>query len=97
VDTTPPSPPRLVSPTQNATTPKRPWLTWSAVAGGVEYQLEVDNNADFTSPEFKATTNKVTLQTKVLTKKTTYYWRIRTKDAAGNWSAWSVVSWFYVP
>lgn len=97
VDTTPPPPPRLVSPTQNATTPKRPWLKWSAVSGGVEYQLEVDNNADFSSPEFKATTNKVTLQTKVLTKKTTYYWRIRTKDAAGNWSAWSVVSWFYVP
>ncbi len=97
VDTTPPPPPRLVSPTQNATTPKRPWLTWSTVSDSVEYQLEVDNNADFSSPEFKATTNKVTIQTKVLTKKTTYYWRIRTKDAAGNWSVWSVVSWFNVP
>lgn len=97
VDSTPPPAPTLVSPTQNATTVKRPWLKWTTVAGGVEYQIEVDNNANFSSPEFKATTNKNTVQTKILTKKTTYYWRIRTKDAAGNWSAWSAVSAFYVP
>ncbi|NWF63125.1 MAG: metallophosphoesterase [Chloroflexi bacterium] len=97
VDSTPPPAPAPVSPLQNATTPKRPWLKWSTVSGGAEYQLEVDNNADFSSPEFKATTHKNTIQTKVLTKKTIYYWRIRAKDAAGNWSAWSIVSGFYVP
>jgi hypothetical protein len=89
VDSTPPPPPTLVSPANVSATPRRPWLKWSAT-DGVKYQIEVDNNVDFSSPEFSATTTKTSLQAKNLLART-YYWRVRTSDAAGNWSNWSVV------
>ncbi|GAB4498922.1 MAG: hypothetical protein OHK003_12870 [Anaerolineales bacterium] len=96
VDSTPPPPPTLVSPTHASSTPKRPWLKWSASSGAVKYQLEVDNNPDFSSPEFSAATNKLALQTKALLGSRTYYWRVRAVDAAGNWSEWSNVFSFIV-
>lgn len=91
IDSTPPAPPKLLSPATGSITPRRPWLKWSAANGAVKYQLEVDNNADFSSPDFSATTNKLTLQTKALLGSRTYYWRVRAQDSAGNWSEWSNV------
>lgn len=88
VDTTPPAIPKLVSPANGASTPRRPWLKWSAVSGSVRYQIEVDNNADFSSPEFSTFTNKTSLQMKNLLARP-YFWRVRASDAAGNWSEWS--------
>lgn len=89
LDSMPPPPPMLVSPANTSSTPKRPWLQWSTANGAVKYQLEVDNNADFSSPEFSATTNKLTLQTKALLGSRMYYWRVRAADGVGNWSEWS--------
>lgn len=97
VDTTPPSTPTLYSPKQNANAPKRPWLTWVASAGATQYQVELDNNSNFSSPEFSASTNKTSIQSKSLAIKQTYYWRVRAKDAAGNWSPWSDVFSMYIP
>lgn len=91
IDATPPAPPTLVSPPNNSTTPKRPWLAWSAVDGAAQYQIELDNNPDFSSPEYLATTNKITAQTKSLLAGRTYSWRVRAADPAGNWSNWSAV------
>jgi hypothetical protein len=88
IDSTPPLAPSLLTPANGAATVRRPWFKWSAVSGAVKYQIEVDNNADFSSPEFSATTNKITLQAKNLLARP-YYWRVRASDAAGNWSAWS--------
>jgi hypothetical protein len=90
VDTTPPSPPTLRTPANGSATPRRPWLTWAAVSGAAKYQVEVDNNTDFSSIDFSATTTRTTLQTKTLLLRT-HYWRVRSVDAAGNWSAWSQV------
>ncbi|MBI2332245.1 MAG: hypothetical protein HYU84_08835 [Chloroflexi bacterium] len=59
----------------------------------MKYQIEVDNNADFSSPEFSTSTNKATIQVKNLLARL-YYWRVRASDAAGNWSSWSAVSTF---
>lgn len=95
VDSTPPSPPSLRSPTQASSTPKRPWLTWAVVSGTVKYQVEVDNNADFSSPEFSANTTRVTLQSRFL-RPGNYFWRVRAVDSAGNWSIWSPVNTFRV-
>ncbi|HNB40366.1 MAG TPA: metallophosphoesterase [Anaerolineales bacterium] len=88
VDATPPVAPNLLSPASGATTTKRAWLKWSVVNSVVKYQIQVDNNSDFSSPEFDATTSKATIQTKSLPART-YYWRVRGIDSAGNWSAWS--------
>jgi len=89
VDSTPFPAPILLSPSNGSATVRRPWFKWSAVSGAVKYQLEIDNNADFSSPEFSATTSKTTLQAKNLLSRP-YYWRVRVSDAAGNWSTWSV-------
>lgn len=89
VDTTPPAAPKLVSPGNGASTPRRPWLKWSVVSSAVKYQIEIDNNADLSSPEFSTFTNKTSLQMKNLLSRP-YYWRVRASDAAGNWSEWSV-------
>lgn len=95
VDATPPIAPRLVSPKNNSATPRRPWLQWSRAGDAIKYQLEVDNNADFSSPEFSAGTAKTTLQIKNLLARP-YFWRVRAMDSAGNWSAWSTVFNFQV-
>ncbi|MBK6793379.1 MAG: metallophosphoesterase [Anaerolineales bacterium] len=90
IDSTPPPSPTPLSPSNASTTPRRPWLKWSAVSGAKDYQVEVDNNADFSSPEFSGIAARPTIQVKNLLGRT-YYWRVRAEDPAGNWSAWSAV------
>lgn len=72
-------------------------MEWKAAVGAMQYQIELDNNTDFSSPEFRESTSKTSLRTKTLTKGTTYYWRVRAKDKIGNWSNWSVNYQFFVP
>ena len=90
LDGTPPAAPKLKSPKNGASTPTKPNFEWSAVTGAVRYQIDVDNNADFSSPEFTSTPTRTFVQSKTLIGRT-YYWRVRARDAAGNWSAWSTV------
>lgn len=95
LDATPPAAPKPKSPKNNASTPTKPNFEWTSVAGAVRYQIEVDNNADFSSPEFSSSPTRTFIQTKTLIGRT-HYWRIRARDAAGNWSAWSTVFKFTV-
>lgn len=95
LDATPPAAPVLRRPKHGSATPTRPNLEWSSVSGGSRYQVEVDNNADFSSPEFTATTTRPFVQTKTLIGRT-FYWRVRARDAAGNWGNWSAVFSFTV-
>ncbi|MBI5945198.1 MAG: metallophosphoesterase [Chloroflexi bacterium] len=90
VDTTPPAAPTLVSPTNNSITSRRPNLKWNAVGEAVNYQVEVDDNPNFNSPEFTSIKRGVSIRTSSLAKKV-YFWRVRAKDAAGNWSDWSEI------
>ncbi|MBI5825033.1 MAG: metallophosphoesterase [Chloroflexi bacterium] len=89
IDTTPPPPPTLVSPPNSSTSLNRPTLQWLSVGGDTQYQIQLDNNADFSSPEVSESTNKTSLRTRPLARNTIYYWQIRAKDKAGNWSGWS--------
>ncbi len=97
IDTTPPSPPTLIRPSNNLSTPKRPQLQWAAVGGVSQYQVEVDDAPDFSSPAFTEATRKTSSQTKALISGRTYYWRVKARDAAGNWSDWSPILLFHVP
>ncbi len=96
IDTTPPAAPGLVSPAQASASPQRPTLQWTGDVSGIEYQIQADNNPDFSSPEFTAATKNTAIRTSTLPKNATYYWRVRVRDKAGNWSAWSSVFWFLV-
>lgn len=97
IDTTPPPPPMPVSPPNQSTSSSRTTLQWQAVAGDTQYQIEIDNNADFSRPEFTDITSKVSLRSKSLSRGSTYYWHVRAKDKAGNWSEWSASFMFFVP
>ncbi len=93
VATVSPAVPTLVSPASGAsTTDHTPYLDWSKVTASstVHYQLQVDNNADFSSPSVNKTWVSYSYYTLTTTlSHGTYYWRVRAVDASGNSSAWS--------
>jgi hypothetical protein len=64
-------------------------LDWSDVSGGMAYHLQVDDDADFASPETEVT---VALSEYIsggaMVGGTTYYWRVRVANNCG-WSPWS--------
>ena len=95
VDTAVPPAPNLLSPTNEArTSDTTPTFDWSDVtdASGVSYSLQVDDNADFSSPIISK--EGLTESTYTLTKdealsKGTYYWRVKAVDGAGNTAGWT--------
>lgn len=96
LDATPPAAPSLSKPKNGTSTPSRPQMEWKSVPGAVRYEIQIDNNTDFSSPEFSTTATKAFVQSKTLMGHRRYYWRVRARDAAGNWSAWSAVFVFNV-
>jgi predicted phage tail protein len=94
LDHTAPSLPELVSPADGANTTKTPTLDWSDVADilAVHYEVQVDNDSDFSSPVVYKTwlsTSQYTLASWQALPAGTYYWRVRAIDAAGNDSGWT--------
>jgi parallel beta-helix repeat protein len=75
-------------------------VTWTAVANADFYDVQVDNNSDFSSPEASATNipspaiNWTGMATCALNKATTYYFRVRAKNQCGNgpWTTSNVVT-----
>ena len=97
IDSTPPPQPSLISPSDKSNSQNSPMLQWNTTDGALQYQIEMDNNADFNSPEFNATTSKVSIRAKTPARSTIYFWHVRAKDKAGNWSNWSNIYSFFVP
>ena len=96
----PPHFPILSTPTNNATgVVLTPTLTASAFSDldvgdtHANSQWQVDNNSDFSSPEWNSgdtyvASTSTTMSAGILVSGT-YYWRVRYKDSAGNWSPYS--------
>jgi len=96
-----PTTPALSLPAANAlNTNHIPLFKWTAVTLPVgtffkNYQLQVDDNVDFSSPVINNTsiTDRLTVQFQVVTPlahNTKFYWRVRavnTDNETGNWSA----------
>ncbi len=92
IDTVGPVAPILVSPGQDTTlTDRNPLILWNSVADGVEYQLQVDNVVTFVSLEEDITTSNTFHTVLSDLSDGTYFWRIRAKDTADNWGAWSSI------
>lgn len=96
IDTTGPAAPALVSPANGFNSPNRTIaFRWQAAIDGVQYRLQIDNNSDFSSPEYTLTLNLLTRRMTLPTG--THYWRVQAKDAAGNWGSWSAAYQVIVP
>jgi len=89
-------PPQLSSPPNNSevTSSKITWQTppYSLYPNN-PYNIELDNNSDFLSPEKDYSTNNTSYSPKL--DPGIYYWRVRAKDAQGSWSPFSN-SWTFI-
>jgi len=85
---TPPTP-TLVSPLNGSSAANQtPTFNWNTVTGATSYDLLVDNNSDFSSPEISVvpTTNSYTVPSKALSAGT-YYWKVKVTSASGSYSS----------
>jgi len=83
------APPVIVSPS-STTSNNSPVLTWNRVSGATAYEVQVDDSAGFTSPEWAATTvNSRSVPTSLL-KAGTQNWRVRGRNSTGTTTPWAV-------
>jgi hypothetical protein len=97
VDTVAPNAPALSAPTEggasNSTTPT---LSWRAVTGATRYQVQIDNDSNLASPLESVEVTTTSFRPTNPLNQGTWYWHVRTRDAAGNWSPWSEIRSFRV-
>jgi len=90
VDTISPDAPVLTSPANGSQKSGLPTFAWSRSIGAATYQFEYNTSDDpetyvYRSDEITKTSfTPASMDTMVW-----YYWYVRSKDTAGNWSAWS--------
>jgi hypothetical protein len=73
-----------------------PLLTWEQISWAAAYQIQVSASATFISPiEHIANANQSAYTTPALDTGR-YFWRVRARNAAGAWGAWSVMDSFIV-
>ncbi|MBI4690777.1 MAG: hypothetical protein HY754_11020 [Nitrospirae bacterium] len=83
--------PSLISPSNNSTiTNSDITFQWSSVANASSYEILVDNNSGFGSPELNETA--LTSTSRTITNHlpdNVYYWKVRAKLSDGSYTAWS--------
>jgi len=96
IDTTAPAKPSLVSPANGANIfDNTPTFEWTSVTdpSGVTYQIQVDDNDDFSSPVYYAVDLTAITHTlpdeNALALFVQYFWHVRAKDGVGNIGDWS--------
>jgi hypothetical protein len=91
-----PTAPGLNSPGDGSETcDTTPYFTWNGLSGATSYQIEVDNDPGFNSPEVQHTTSG-TSHTAGSLSSDTYYWRVRAQNTCG-WGSWSSTWSFTIP
>ncbi len=98
IDTVAPNAPVLSTPLDGATTAGVPTFYWQPAPTAVRYQFMYSTSDDpdqpfvYQSGELTTTYHKPT----VMPATSMYYWYVRARDAAGNWSPWSTPRGFTV-
>ena len=84
-----PRAPVLIAPVDGSTVRSAtPAFAWSAVQGAEEYQIQVDDDVDFSGPEVDETTSGTVYSPLAELRDGTYTWRVRALAGGeeGNWS-----------
>lgn len=85
-----PNSPNLISPSNGSyTKDNTPYFDWSSVSEAEEYNIQVDNNSSFSSPEIDQTISSSSYTPVSSLSDGTCYWRVKTKNSFGNWGNWS--------
>ena len=88
-----PGTPALTAPANGSSTgDDTPTFSWSAASNASEYQIQVDNNSDFSSPVISATTASTSHTPLTGLGNATYWWQVRGHNAGGGcdvWGPWS--------
>lgn len=95
-----PAAPTLTAPANGASlSDTTPTFTWNSVANANEYEIEVDNNSDFSSPVVDQTRTQTNFTPGVALAAGTYFWRVGANNTAGGcseFSPWSAVRSFTI-
>ena len=85
------APPELISPAdQSAVTDATLTFQWGTVPNVTSYEILVDNNSGFGSPELnKANYQNTTYTINNYLSDNVYYWKVRAKLSDGAYTAWS--------
>jgi hypothetical protein len=94
IDTTPPPAPTLISPENGDNIlDNTPTFVWTSVTdpSGVTYQIQVDDNSNFSSPVYSAIDlhDNFDNNEPALGMFVKYFWHVRAVDGAGNIGNWS--------
>ena len=83
--------PTLSYPANGATMLGVPYLQWQPLAYAASYDVQIDNDANFSSPVTTTTTKMTAWAYTEPLAAGTYYWRVRSNDADNRDGAWSLV------
>lgn len=89
IDTTAPNVPVLSTPVDGASVNGMPKYVWLAASGTKYYQFQYTSDAACLVPVFTSAEITTLYLTPPTQASGTYYWCVRAKDVAGNWSNWS--------
>jgi len=90
IDTISPPSPNLLTPNnESISIDNTPLFDWADSVSAVQYNLQIDNNSDFSSPEIDATVAVSTYAVNTEFSDGEYWWRVSAIDNAGNNSDWS--------
>lgn len=93
IDTAPPATPNYLSPAPGATSAGTPVFSWTKPPTATQYQLQIDLSAEnFDTPEFDSgaiSSNSLKPAISLFSSTGEFAWRVRARDAAGNWGGWT--------
>lgn len=85
-------------PVRNRYTDSSPTLTWNRVTWATEYEIQIDDAANFRSLEYTTTVGSGYLEHTVgiALPNGVYNWRVRARRPDGRWGTWSVSDTFVI-